>query len=477
MKTRNAKYALAAMTLGALAAYSVPARADDTAAEIRALKAKLKLLEQKVSRQEQQVRGIAKFPKMPPVAETPIVCKDAPCPPPPPPVFVSFANGLKVESWDGAFSFKIGGRIFVDGGVNSQPIQTFPPPGTTLPLALRPFFPAHGATGFSNQVGFRQARLEVEGKAWAEWFYKLQYDFTGASNGLVQGGARDFWLAWQPHMLQPITPVTVQIGQQFEASSMERMASSKYRDFIERGLASDLLGGDRHIGIAVETGGEDVWGLMGKPNWSFKTGLYSTSWQDGNPFGQSVITNAAGAFTAVNFGIPAGNSSLLNPVAGGHQYWDAAARLTYAPIYDPEHLLHFGGWVRYQNPNDATAANDNRVLQPGSTLSSEANILGESLLGTQPLTCWASPTAQLVGTNCVKNVLSYGGELEAAWGPFSVQAEYLGMHYDRDPGIIFWQRAPGASTINFDGFYAYATWYKLRIRAANLSQLDSKESP
>ena len=83
---------------------------------------------------------------------------------------------------------------------------------------------------------------------------------------------------------------------------MERMASSKYRDFIERGLASDLLGGDRHIGIAVATGGEDVWGLMGKPNWSFKTGLYSTSWQDGNPFGQSVTTNAAGAVTAVNFG-------------------------------------------------------------------------------------------------------------------------------------------------------------------------------
>jgi len=24
---------------------------------------------------------------------------------------------------------------------------------------------------------------------------------------------------------------------------------------------------------------------------------------------------------------------------------------------------------------------------------------------------------------------------------------------------LFWQRALGASTINFDGFYAYATWY------------------
>src|ERR1700730_9394172 len=381
MKPRNARYALAVMTLGALAAYSVAARADDTAAEIRALKTKLKLLGQKVSRQEQQFRGIAKFPKMPPVAETPIVCKDAPCPPPPPRVFVSFANGLKVESWDGAFTFKIGGRIFVDGGVNSQPIQTF--------AGVLPFFPAHTATGFGNQVGFRQARLEVEGRAWQEWLYKLQYNFTGSPNDLVQGGIRDFWLAWQPGYLQPIAPVTVQVGNQFEASSMERMASSKYRDFIERSLPSDLLAGNRHVGIAANVGGDDVWGLYGKPTWSFKTGLYSTSFEDGNPFGTSVTTNAAGAVTAVNFGIPAGNSAFLNPVSGGHQYWDAAARLTYAPIYDVpnQSLLHFGGWVRYQQPNDATAASDDRVLQPGSTLKSEANILNEALLAPQPLTC------------------------------------------------------------------------------------------
>ena len=59
-----------------------------------------------------------------------------------------------------SFSFKIGGRIFVDGGVTDHPVQAFAgiPPFT--------FFPPHAGTGFSNQVGFRQARLEVEGKAW-----------------------------------------------------------------------------------------------------------------------------------------------------------------------------------------------------------------------------------------------------------------------------------------------------------------------
>ena len=54
---------------------------------------------------------------------------------------------------------------------------------------------------------------------------------------------------------------------------MERMASSKYRDFIERALPSDLLAGNRHVGFAAVTGG-DAPGIWGKPNWSFKAGIY-----------------------------------------------------------------------------------------------------------------------------------------------------------------------------------------------------------
>ncbi|MDQ6703340.1 MAG: porin [Pseudomonadota bacterium] len=466
---RHHKPVIAAVAVGALLSFQAgTARADDTAAEIRFLKKRLMQLEEKVAHQDKQIRGVAKFPAMPP--DTPIVCKDGPCPPPPPappPVFVSFKNGLKVESFDGDFSFKIGGRIFVDGGVSDHPVQAF--------VGIRPFtfFPAHAGSGFSNQVGFRQARLEVEGKAWRDWYYKLQYDFTGSGNDLIAGGFRDVWLAWQPQWQSGpdivckdqdcppryITPITFQVGNQFEPSSMERMASSKYRDFLDRAQAADLLAGNRHIGIAANVGGDNVWGFYGKPSWSFKTGLYSTSFEDGNPLGAT--TNAAGVVT--NVGIPAGNSAFLNPVAGGHQYWDAAARLTYAPIRDQEHLLHLGGWVRYQKPNDATATSDDRVLQPGPSVRSSMNILGESLLGTQPLTCVVA-TAQLVGQNCVKNVLNYGAELEAAWGPFSIQAEYLGIHYDRNPALLTFfntggAHAAGGTSINFSGYYVYATWY------------------
>ncbi len=169
MKLRDKKKALVAIALVALATPQATARADDIGAEIRLLKA-LRQLEEKVARRDNQIRGVAKSPAMRPAPETPFVCKDAPCPPPP--VFVSFTNGLKVESFDQAFSFKIGGRIFVDGGVNSFPVEAF----TGVP----PFFQAHAGSGFSNQVGFRQVRLEVEGKAFKDWEYKFQYDFLGA---------------------------------------------------------------------------------------------------------------------------------------------------------------------------------------------------------------------------------------------------------------------------------------------------------
>src|ERR1700730_3014091 len=469
MKLRDKKKAFAAMALIALVTFQAgSARADDTAAEIRFLKARLKLLEEKVAHQDKQIRGVAKFPPMPLAPETPIVCKDQPCPVPlaPPPIFVSFKNGLKVESFDHDFSFKIGGRLFGVGGVTDHPVEAFVgiPPFT--------FFPPHPGSGFSNQVGFRQARLEIEGKAWRDWYYKLSYDFTGSPNDLIAGGFRDAWLAWQPQWASGpdivckdqdcppsyIKPIAFQVGNFFEPSSIERASSSKYRDFIERAFASELLAGNRHVGFAAVTGG-DAPGIWGKPNWSLKAGIFSTSFEDGNPVGPT--TNAAGVVT--NIGIPAGNSSFLNPVAGGHQYWDAAARLTYAPILTPDMLLHLGGWVRYQKPNDATAASDDRVLQPGSTLKSEANILNENLLGTQPLTCVVA-TAQLVGQNCVKDVVNPGAELVASYGPLSVQGEYMAMHYDRNPALLtffnsFGNHAPGGTKINFNGYYVYAAWY------------------
>jgi phosphate-selective porin OprO and OprP len=462
MKLRDKKKAAAALALAALATPQAAAQAEDVAAEIRQLKeavkqleplkARLKELEAEVAKERRERKEAQERVRSAKTQPRPaVVCQTGTCPPPVPgaapvaaaqvpgnapvvapvPVFVSFTNGLKAASEDGAFSFRIGGRLYVDGGVDSLPAPAF---------AGNSVLPAVPASGFSNQVGIRQARLQVEGTAFRFWDYKLQYDFTGSPNDLTVGGWRDAYIGFT--YFAPW--VIFQVGNFYEPNGLVRTNTSNYRDFIERAMAADILDGNRHIGLAAITGGPAP-GLIGYSNWSFKSGLFSTSLEDGNP-------SAVGAPAA-------GSSSLLNPVPGGHQYWDAAARLTYAPILTQESLLHLGGSVRYQRPNDATAANDDRVLQPGSTIKTEANILGENLLGTQPLTCVASAATQIIGENCVNYVVQYGAEIVGSYGPFSVQAEYLGSHYDRSAALIEALHAPGGTSVNFSGYYAYASWY------------------
>ena len=171
-------------------------------------------------------------------------------------------------------------------------------------------------------------------------------------------------------------------------------------------------------------------------NWTLKGGIFGTSLED----------------------------KALAPLPGGNQYWDLAGRVTFAPIMTDDTLLHLGGSVRYQRPNDATAVSDDRVLALGNNVRTEANVLIENLLGTQPLNCGAS----VLGENCTKNVLDYGAEAVGAYGPFSVQAEYMGAHYNRDAALIELLKAPGASALNFSGYYAYATWYLTgELRAAS----------
>jgi phosphate-selective porin OprO/OprP len=461
MKSRKNKKALAAVAVVAFATHPGRARAEDITVEIHELKeavkqleplkARIKQLEAEVAKekherkeaQQSRVHNAKVQPEEARKQEEPLDQISNPSLPvgpgmpfyrisTPMPVFISLDRGLTVVSTDGDYSFHFGGRLYVDGGIDS-----FPAPALVATKAL-PALAAVPANGFSNQVGIRQARLQVLGSVYRYWDYKFQYDFAGSPNGLAIGGMRDAYL-----MLRYPEPFAFQVGNFYEPFSLERSNSSNFRDFIERALPSDLLAPSRHLGLSATVGG--LAPGIGVPNWYMSGGVFSTSVEDGNP-------SAIGAPAA-------GSSSLLNPVPGGHQYWEATGRLTYTPILTQDDLLNVGGSFRYQDPNDATAANDDRVLQPGSTLKTEGNILGENLLGTQPLTCAASVATQFVGENCVKGVLNYGAELVAAHGPFSVQAEYLGMHYDRSAALIEELGAPGGTSVNFNGYYVYATWY------------------
>lgn len=418
----------------------------DTASEIRALKAamrqqaaRLRQLELQAAQQAKETseaRAQAKHAAN--VANPAKGGADAP-----PPVFVSFKNGLFVESEDQKYNFKVGGRMQFQGGGASQPLN-----------------------GFSYHAGVRQVRLEVEGKAAGIWFYKLQYDFAGSQYGApvnapVQGGIRDFFLGLQhPALRLPFAkdPIYFQIGSYFEPFSLEYTASSRFRDFIERAMAVETFAPNRHLGASVGAYGD---------NWSAKGGVFTTSFEDlsTNPARGVPATIGVPAFPGLPHGTP------WWVATGGGQYYDLTGRATWAPIKSEHDLLHIGVSGRFHRPNDATALSDDRVLAPGNRIRSEAFILGQGLLGAPDLSCGpiavpASPVfnRSTIAGKCVNSVESFGVELSAAHGPFSVQAEYFGSRYNRNETNILLARragnfAPGGPSQYFSGYYVYGQWY------------------
>ena len=350
------------------------------------------------------------------------------------PFFVDLSRGLKIESLDGANSFKIGGRIYIDGGGSTQPEQ-----------------------GLSSTVNIRQARLEVEGKALNIWNYKFQYDFTASNTTKVgaAGGIRDAYVA-----LTYFNPIHIPSRAFLRAGRSRMDQFEKHHGFPRK---SDVL-------------------LRSAASSRFRG---AHAWRELEPQGRRLqheflveksLQPAAG--TPVVFGVPSGAGWVAT---GGSQYVDIAGRFTYAPIMTQESLLHFGVSGRYHRPNDSTATNDG-ALEPGSGVKTESNILNENLLGTPDLSCGGVSFGgnPPVAGKCVRDMVIHGGEIVVAYGPLSLQSEYVGVRYDRNASAILTANAagnyaPGGTKLDFNGFYVYGTWYltgESRAAAYQLSGLN-----
>ena len=230
----------------------------------------------------------------------------------------------------------------------------------------------------------RQARLEVEGRVFSYWQYKLQYEFAAGNTATVGalGGVRDAFIADTY-----FKPIIFQVGQMFEPVGLEASKSTNYIDFIEKALPTEAFGPGHHVGAAVLALGD---------NWSAKAGVFSTSTLDNS------LTPAPG--TSVPYWVP---SKAGWAAIGGSQYFDISGRATYAPIKEEDRLLHMGFSGRYHQPNDSTGNNDNRVMLLGGNTQEESNVLKENLLGTPDLSCglvgvFGNPP---VAGKCVRDVL------------------------------------------------------------------------
>jgi hypothetical protein len=176
---QNKRKTILAAALAALTAPQSGARADDLAAEIRLLKEQVRQLQplkarvkepeaevakerhERTEAQHGRVHNAAVRPEQPPegsqyqigsTAVSPAGPEGPPGPEtpfyritPPMPVFISLERGLTLVSEDGDFSFHVGGRLMVDGGVDNFPAPAF----NGLTVNGKTVLPAVGASGFA----------------------------------------------------------------------------------------------------------------------------------------------------------------------------------------------------------------------------------------------------------------------------------------------------------------------------------------
>ena len=201
----------------------------------------------------------------------------------------------------------------------------------------------------------RTARLGVEGRIQA-FKYKAEFDF--APDDVT---AKDVYLEYVAKKFSVI------LGQHKTPNSLGELTSSRYTTFMERGMMTDLVALSRRLGVSVKTSGE---------RYSFRAGVFGRT---------------------------------INDKSREKDPFIAAARLTYAPLYEKgKKALHLGAHIRYYHAKD----------RPHK-------------LQVRPNTHQADKIIKIKGGLGDTSTL-YG--LEAAWvnGPFHVEAEGMIETGDHD---------------------------------------------
>jgi phosphate-selective porin OprO/OprP len=145
---------------------------------------------------------------------------------------VTSKGKFQVESKDGDFSFRVGGRIHANAALHNE-----------------------DRLHHNDGTEMRRARLFAEGRLWRDWGYKLEYDFVNTGNAGITDAILDY---------NGIQNLKIRTGHFKEPFSLQNMTSSKYITFMERALPFVFVPG-RNIGVSANTSGS---------NWSFSAGVF-----------------------------------------------------------------------------------------------------------------------------------------------------------------------------------------------------------
>lgn len=150
-------------------------------------------------------------------------------------------DGLKVESADGRFKLRVGGRIQADANVFNQ-----------------------DRTPLGDGLELRRARLKAQGTLYENFAYKLEANFETDGTTTVTDG----WIAYKG--FKPLgLPLILTAGHQKVPFSQQSMTSSNWQVFQERSLQDAFIDnsatGRRRLGLVARSYGE---------RWLFSAGVF-----------------------------------------------------------------------------------------------------------------------------------------------------------------------------------------------------------
>ncbi len=148
----------------------------------------------------------------------------------------------------------------------------------------------------------------------------------------------------------------------------------------------------------------------------------STVFVPGRSLGISLATHGDNWTTAMG----AFGKGVDNENSNNHESYGFASRATFAPLYEKNRSVHLGAGFEYRK----LKGEDVRVRTPPESHISNVRLVDATVINADDSIKW-------------------GVEAATVLGPFSVQAEYIDVSYD----------VPGSSTIDFNGWYSYASWF------------------
>ncbi len=385
-----------------------PAHAKNVAAEILdILKANGQISEQqyrdlmiKAMAEEEQHNAAAELPQKVADVEKKVGKKNFLAP--------YWKSGLRLDSADGKFKLKIGGRVQNDWTIY----------GTDEELRRK-----FGRIGDGTE--FRRARLFMEGSVYGNIKYKFQYDFASSDP------FKDAYI--QVKKLPMVGNFT--IGHFKEPFSLEELTSSKYITFMERSLPNAFSQG-RNLGVRFNRTFMDK-----RATAAF--GFF----RDGNPadapFGPDGIYNATTRFTFLPWYQEKGRQLLHLGFSYSHAFHNLTREEkteerceTIRWLINPQTAEYSGSdTYRDEKINCRTVSLGRSVVKADRFRQRPEAHLGPRLVETPKF--------------AAEEIDYINPEVALVYGPASLQFEWMSALVNRESG----------DDLHYNGFYGFASYF------------------